>query len=583
MGECPLFPPLGEVRECAVLVLPPCSCSSPWSRRCCRWSRPPPPRRSRRPATRSGPRRELAGQVPTAEEVIGFPLGERDVTVAESDAYLQAVAAASPRVTAGTAAVSWQGRPLRYAIVGKPGNVTPAGLARIRLQTALLHDPRTPAKLAAPPGQDHPGHPLGGRQRPRRRGERHRRRPAGHVRAGRPARLRGRPDPRQRHRGPAPDPEPGRPRGRHPAQRLRLRPEPRLVRPHPARDRRQARAAPPLPAGAVHRRPRDGPGELLLPAQRRPHLPRDHRRVDRLDQQPVRPGHGRRVHPPGHPVLQPGRLRPVLHGLRRHRALDRVHLRRHDLREGQRRPDLAAGARAVPDPVGVAVLGGGQRRRHPGPLARRLGRGPAPGPGRGAGAQRDRQPRQRAGHPGARPAPAALVPARRRPVQGRRAARPGPAPAADGRQGLPAPASRSTVPDYKAYGRAPRAARLPAGTYWVPMAQAQKHWVQAMLNEDTYTPFPYFYDVTGWSNPLLFNLGGGSSGAVLDPARGPGAPAGATPGGRGPRPTRRRSACTSSTRAPRPSSPPAGCATCSTTSGGCPTGSWTPPPSPPAA
>jgi hypothetical protein len=75
-----------------------------------------------------------------------------------------------------------------------------------------------------------------------------------------------------------------------------------------------------------------------------------------------------------------------------------------------------------------------------------------------------------------------------------------------------------TVPDYKAYGRAPRAARLPAGTYWVPMAQAQKHWVQAMLNEDTYTPFPYFYDVTGWSNPLLFNLRGGSSGAVLDPA-----------------------------------------------------------------
>ena len=92
---------------------------------------------------------ELAGQVPTAEEVIGFPLGERDVTVAESDAYLQAVAAASPRVTAGTAAVSWQGRPLRYAIVGRPGNVTTAGLARIRLQTALLRDPRTPAKLAA--------------------------------------------------------------------------------------------------------------------------------------------------------------------------------------------------------------------------------------------------------------------------------------------------------------------------------------------------------------------------------------------------------------------------------------------------
>jgi hypothetical protein len=88
------------------------------------------------------------------------------------------------------------------------------------------------------------------------------------------------------------------------------------------------------------------------------------------------------------------------------------------------------------------------------------------------------------------------------------------------------------VPDLKPYGRAPGAAVLPAGTFWVPMAQSQKHWVQAMLNEDTYTPFPYFYDVTGWSNPLLFNLDGGSSGAVLDPAasrvrpvRDPGGPA----------------------------------------------------------
>ncbi|HWD46118.1 MAG TPA: hypothetical protein VHM23_20810, partial [Actinomycetota bacterium] len=58
-------------------------------------------------------------------------------------------------------------------------------------------------------------------------------------------------------------------------------------------------------------------------------------------------------------------------------------------------------------------------------------------------------------------------------------------------------------------------------------------WVQAMLNEDTYTPFPYFYDVTGWSNPLLFNLGGGSSGAVLHPAASRVRPA-ADPGG--PRP-----------------------------------------------
>ncbi len=38
-----------------------------------------------------------------------------------------------------------------------------------------------------------------------------------------------------------------------------------------------------------------------------------------------------------------------------------------------------------------------------------------------------------------------------------------------------------------------------------------------MLNEDSYTPFPYFYDVTAWSLPLLGNVSGGSSGAVLHP------------------------------------------------------------------
>jgi hypothetical protein len=75
-----------------------------------------------------------------------------------------------------------------------------------------------------------------------------------------------------------------------------------------------------------------------------------------------------------------------------------------------------------------------------------------------------------------------------------------------------------SVPDFTPYGRAPTPTVLPAGTYWVPMAQAQKHWIQALLNEDTYVPFPYFYDVSGWSNPLLFNVAGGRSGAILAPA-----------------------------------------------------------------
>ncbi|MFI6802307.1 M14 family zinc carboxypeptidase [Streptosporangium canum] len=78
-----------------------------------------------------------------------------------------------------------------------------------------------------------------------------------------------------------------------------------------------------------------------------------------------------------------------------------------------------------------------------------------------------------------------------------------------------------TVKDFKAYGRPEARTTLPRGTYWIPLAQGQKHWIQGMLNEDTYTPFPYFYDVTAWSLPLLGNVSGGSSGQVLLPAATP--------------------------------------------------------------
>ena len=48
--------------------------------------------------------------VPTARDVIGIDLGDRDVTTAESDMYLQAVADASPKVVDGVLATSVQGR-----------------------------------------------------------------------------------------------------------------------------------------------------------------------------------------------------------------------------------------------------------------------------------------------------------------------------------------------------------------------------------------------------------------------------------------------------------------------------------------
>jgi hypothetical protein len=73
------------------------------------------------------------------------------------------------------------------------------------------------------------------------------------------------------------------------------------------------------------------------------------------------------------------------------------------------------------------------------------------------------------------------------------------------------------VKDFTAYGRKAAATTLPAGTYWIPTAQAEKHWIQAMLNENTYVPFPYFYDVSGWSMALLSNLDGGYTGQASRP------------------------------------------------------------------
>ena len=55
-------------------------------------------------------------------------------------------------------------------------------------------------------------------------------------------------------------------------------------------------------------------------------------------------------------------------------------------------------------------------------------------------------------------------------------------------------------------GRSASGLRVPAGAYWIPMDQPQKHWIQATLGEDPYVPFPYFYDVSSWSNPLLMGV-----------------------------------------------------------------------------
>ena len=89
------------------------------------------------------------------------------------------------------------------------------------------------------------------------------------------------------------------------------------------------------------------------------------------------------------------------------------------------------------------------------------------------------------------------------------------------------------------------------------MAQAQKHWIQAMLHEESWIPFEVTYDVTAWSNPLLMNLDGGWTGEDVDPGRRRSSPPASGPGRAGRRPTARRSACSRSPTAPAASRPPA--------------------------
>ncbi|HEU4658165.1 MAG TPA: M14 family zinc carboxypeptidase, partial [Capillimicrobium sp.] len=96
----------------------------------------------------------------------------------------------------------------------------------------------------------------------------------------------------------------------------------------------------------------------------------------------------------------------------------------------------------------------------------------------------------------------------------------------------------TTLRRFRPYGSSgPQPARLPAGTWVVPMAQTQKHWIEALLGQDAYVPFPYFYDVSSWSNPLLMGLEGGWSERPVppdaidlrDPATTPPAPAADAP------------------------------------------------------
>lgn len=91
------------------------------------------------------------GTTPTSIEVLGIEFGERPVTSAESDEYLQAVADASERVIGPfeLPLLSVRGQPLKYVLVGNPQFLGALALEEIKVAMALLRDPETPEEVSA--------------------------------------------------------------------------------------------------------------------------------------------------------------------------------------------------------------------------------------------------------------------------------------------------------------------------------------------------------------------------------------------------------------------------------------------------
>ena len=73
--------------------------------------------------------------------MLGYPVGDQEATNKEIGRYWKAVDRASKRVVTGVYATSWEGRPLRYALVGTPSTLD--RLPAIRQDLNRLRDPST--------------------------------------------------------------------------------------------------------------------------------------------------------------------------------------------------------------------------------------------------------------------------------------------------------------------------------------------------------------------------------------------------------------------------------------------------------
>ncbi|MGH3390619.1 MAG: M14 family zinc carboxypeptidase [Actinomadura sp.] len=459
---------------------------------------------------------DYRGRVPGPKDVLGFELGERQATAAESDRYLEAVARGSERVVSGTLATSAQGRPLRYAIAGRPEVVTGLGLAKVRADAALLRSPHTPAQLAAHVARR--GLPILW--------------VAGNVHGNEPS-------------------------GTDAALKV-LR---------DLGDRSDCAATHILDNAVV----------IVLPTQNPDGREADTRQnaygfdMNRdwfARSQPETDGKLAMLntYPPvlfidahemgGESYFFPPNADPIYHDIAEP-AVDWINdLYGAPMAAEFDRQGIDFFNRDIYD---LFYMGYGDSVPTTGFLAAGMTYekgGDSPYPDRtreqyltqwvslsSAAANRekiltewhqvaveaDRQGRAGELEPNQiyNPPNEVISPVPDRAVRHYFLRADDPAKRAEvrtvvrrlQRMGVTVRALTRAlrVPDFKAYGRAADTATLPAGTYWIPMAQGQKHWIQAMLNEDTYVPFPYFFDVTAWSLPLLTNVSGGSSGAELSP------------------------------------------------------------------
>ena len=80
--------------------------------------------------------------VPTPEAVLGFSIGRRPARFDEVRRYLEALDAASTRVTLETHGRTHEGRDLLHAVIGREDRMSPEALAAIRERMARFADPR---------------------------------------------------------------------------------------------------------------------------------------------------------------------------------------------------------------------------------------------------------------------------------------------------------------------------------------------------------------------------------------------------------------------------------------------------------